>query len=204
MEMQNSNLYKETITTTPIIIKGIITTEKVVAASPENAARELRAAKLAAGTIIRVIPAVNDFSLTASEFLVQLKFAVPEGLTQTLSGEYLLGAHGLERNYGFLLLSVRSYERAYASMLAWEGGSLARDLVPLLGTFEGTTLRELDTTAFKDEVLKNVDVRALRDSKGNLRLMYGFLHPTILAIAIDVGTWTELLARFTSPSAVIP
>lgn len=104
----------------------------------------------------------------------------------------------------FFIFRVNSYERTFAGMLAWESSMLA-DLEPLYPQYPApvsdlvaTTTVSIPPTAsafFVDDIVSNIDVRALRDSEGRTLLLYGYSDKETLLIARNEAAFTTLVAR---------
>ena len=86
-------------------------------------------------------------------------------------------------------------------MLAWEL-HMNEDLSPLFGevlektTSTSTPLRE--PFVFEDSIIKNKEVRVLKDTKGTIRLLYSFIDRETLVITTNESTFSEVLTRLTS------
>ena len=49
---------------------------------------------------------------------------------------------------------------------------------------------------FEDRIIRNKDVRVMKDSAGNIVLLYGFLDQKNLVITTNEQTFQEILNRF--------
>ena len=77
-------------------------------------------------------------------------------------------------------------------MLEWEP-FMAQDLSPF---FDGAGLRG----TFEDVLVQNKDARVLKDSAGNVRLLYAFPNTETLLITTNQSTFLEVFGRLTSVS----
>ena len=97
-----------------------------------------------------------------------------------------------------MVIPVTSYERAFASMLAWEN-SMNRDLAP----FFGALAPSIDENGlffeppFQDKIIRNYDVRALvgDDESG---ILYSFPTRNILIMAGDPDLFLEVHSHLRS------
>jgi hypothetical protein len=115
----------------------------------------------------------------------------PSILARNIEGVVTVGSAGREEGYPFLAIPVSSYERTFAGMLAWEP-TLYQDVerwYPVTGT---------STTAvpfFVDAVVRNKNVRVLRDGGGKTVMLYGYADRQTLLIARDETAFGDLLDR---------
>ncbi len=175
----------------------------------KNQLAQARAASNASlGSITRIVPVIGAGTqdadgaaqkrpATLSEFLKALGARAPEDLLRALSDQYFFGIHTVDKNAPVFVISVTSYDRAFAGMLAWEKNMNA-DLAPAFTPVPALTLDEtglpMDRT-FTDVVMRNYDVRALKDDSGAIQLYYSFPTRDILVIAESPYTFTEILSR---------
>lgn len=153
------------------------------------------------GSITRIVPIIGTSTntqhpATLSEFLRAIGAHPPEDLLRALSDDFFVGFHTIDKNAPLIVIPVMSYDRAFAGMLAWEG-SLNADLSPFfLPLPQYTNVTGIPTQrTFSDVVMRNYDVRALKDDAGNIMLYYSFPTRGILIIAESPYTFTEVLTR---------
>jgi len=176
---------------------------------------------LTLGAIMRIIVTVTERNpetlketarpLTTAEFFTTIGAEPPEQLVRALESIFFLGIHAIDRNAPILVIPVTSYERAFAGMLSWED-RMAEDLAPFFtpipppplsfsttdqtSTSTDTPLKvPADSPAFDDEIIRNFDVRVLKDASGNARLLYAFPSRSILIIAESPHSFIEALSR---------
>ena len=163
-------------------------------------------ASLTLGAITRIAPTVEDTNLetgtvrerlaTTQEFLDALRAQAPEELMRALGSEFFFGFHTVDENAPVLIIPVNSYERAFAGMLLWED-MINTELSPVF-TAVPSLIQEnglLKKRPFKDLVMRNFDVRALLDDKGEVQLYYSFPTRELLVIAESSFSFTEILSR---------
>lgn len=158
------------------------------------------------GSITRYVPI---FANTSSEvevptrpvaletFLNLIGAQAPEELVRALSEEFFFGIHTVDENAPLLVIPVLSYERAFAGMLAWEE-TINNDLAPaftLVPTQVLGTSGLPEKRRFEDVVMRNYDVRALRDDTDEIQLYYSFPTRSILVIGESPYSFTEILNR---------
>lgn len=158
------------------------------------------------GSITRIVPTATDMSgdgtatkraATLSEFLVSVGAQPPADLLRALSDTFFLGIHTVDKNAPVFVIPVTSYDHAFAGMLSWEA-QMNSDLSPLFTPLSALTKGPdgIPTQrAFSDVVMRNYDVRALKDDGGNIELYYSFPTRNILIIAESPYTFAEILTR---------
>ncbi len=157
------------------------------------------------GSITRILPYVTikdadgntqDIPATFSQFMKSLGGHIPDDLLRALGDEFFLGLHTIDKNAPLMIIPVKSYDRAFAGMLAWEP-SLNTDLVPLFTEIPSITNQDElpQTRLYQDLVIRNHDVRALKDDRGEIQLYYSFPNQNTLVIAESPYSFTEILSR---------
>ncbi|OGG76227.1 hypothetical protein A3A34_03265 [Candidatus Kaiserbacteria bacterium RIFCSPLOWO2_01_FULL_50_24] len=161
--------------------------------------------QLTLGAMTRVMPIVSvqvdgvteDRPATLAEFFNALGIPAPNDLTRSLGKEFFFGIHVVDENVPVFVASVTSYERAFAAMLAWEK-NINADLSPIFTPVSPFILDEnglLVQRPFEDLVIRNYDVRALRDDESTIQLYYSFPTRNILIVAESTYSFTEVLSR---------
>ena len=179
--------------------------------APSDVRRTLASARtsgaLTLGAILQIVPVhtqtdpatgqTSTTPLTFGEFLKALGTRAPDDLARALNDDFFFGIHTVDENAPVIIVPVTSYERAFAAMLEWEPDMNA-DLEPLF-----TLLPSQTTSAnglpvvrkFDDTVMRNYDVRALKDDAGTIQLYYSFPTRNILIIAESPFSFAEILSR---------
>lgn len=123
---------------------------------------------------------------------------------RSLDPQFVLGLHMINGGQPFLIFKTGFYDSTFAGMLAWEK-TMASDLV---GVFTkenpqatstaniGEKLGDWNDT-FEDKVVKNKDVRILKDSSGKTILLYSFINKETLIITTNEETFNEIYGRLT-------
>jgi hypothetical protein len=176
--------------------------------SPQSVKATLAQARTTGGTLgslMHIIPTVSqnssegvaDRPATLDEFFVAIGATPPESLMRALGDNFFFGIHTVDKNAPILVLEVESYARAFEGMLLWENG-LNGDLAPVFAAVPRLVLNESGIPVerpYSDVVMRNYDVRALKDDAGNIQLYYSFPTQNLLVIAESPYTFTEILSR---------
>ncbi|OGG51508.1 hypothetical protein A3C18_02920 [Candidatus Kaiserbacteria bacterium RIFCSPHIGHO2_02_FULL_54_11b] len=160
----------------------------------------------ALGSITRIIPVivaastddpVQNRAATFGEFMTAIGAHPPEELLRALGGDFFFGIHTADENAPLFVVPVTSHDHAFAAMLNWEE-VLNADLAPVF-TFVPTLASDANglpvQRTYQDVVMRNYDVRALRDDAGDIQLYYSFPTQNILVIAESPYSFTEILSR---------
>ncbi len=157
------------------------------------------------GAMTRIVPITSvrgedgvqrEAVATFAEFMKSLNANIPSDLLRALSDDFFLGLHSIDENAPLLVIPVTAYDRAFAGMLTWEK-SLNADLgqpftiLPPLMLTNGI----VETRAFQDLIIRNHDVRALKDDRGEIQLYYAFPNQDVLVIAESPYSFVEILSR---------
>ena len=138
----------------------------------------------------------NTEHIGSQGFLQSINASVPATFIQTLGTDYVLGIHVIDENVPFIVLTTQSYGHAFAGMLQWEN-NMEEDLLPFFSPnaeFIKPAVAE-SSNSFKDEVIENLDVRILRDTDDEIRVVYAFVDRKTVLITTDIRTLTELANR---------
>ncbi len=158
------------------------------------------------GSITRIVPVIattNDQGqpsqrpATLGEFLQALGTRTSPDLLRALGGDFFFGLHTVDKNAPVIVIPVTSYEHAFAGMLAWEA-TMNTDLAPVFTPVPDQTAGPgglPQKREFQDLVMRNYDVRALKDDAGVIQLYYSFPNRTLLIIGESPYSFTEVLSR---------
>lgn len=134
--------------------------------------------------------------LDAIDFLERIEAAVPDTFIQTLGTDYMIGIHVIDESVPFMILTTRSYGHAFSGMLSWER-NIEENLMPFFSPgvdFVKPAVAEGENS-FSDTVIQNLDVRILRDSNNEIRIMYAFIDRSTIVITTNIRTLIELASR---------
>lgn len=158
------------------------------------------------GSITRIVPAtmIADAKgtpgitpATVRGFFTALGTKAPEELLRALGDDFFFGTHTIDTNASILVFNVLSYERAFSGMLAWES-TMNTDLSPIFATVSPYTMGADGIPRdrrFTDTVMRNYDVRILKDDRGATIMYYSFPAPNLLIIAESPYSFPEILTR---------
>lgn len=158
------------------------------------------------GSITRVVPlrdtlaadgSVSVRPATLHEFMSALGIEPPPDLLRALDDQFFFGFHTIDETVPIIVIPVLAYDRAFSGMLAWEA-RLNEDLSPFFTPVSRTIIDENGIPSvreFGDYVLRNYDVRAIKDNQGTIQLYYSFPSAHLLVIAESPYTFTEILSR---------
>ncbi|NTV22685.1 MAG: hypothetical protein HGB03_03970 [Candidatus Yonathbacteria bacterium] len=126
-------------------------------------------------------------------FLSLIGSSMPSWLARSFGPIYELGVHVWNGNQGFLVFTTTNdlFDNAFSGMLKWEP-SMARDLIPMFGISVDQSVFEKQ---WEDVIIKNRDVRSLKDMSGNIVLLYTFYDKETLIIATSPDTMDEIVNR---------
>jgi len=178
--------------------------------SPSELKRVLEAGRTtsqgALGSITRIIPVISETAAggvpqnrpaSFKEFMTALGARASDDLYRALGNDFFLGIHAADKSAPLIVVPVVSHPRAFAAMLNWEA-SLGEDLSPL---FTAVPILRQDASGlpvrrtYEDLVMRNYDVRALKDDAGDIQLYYSFPTQNILIIAESPYSFPEILSR---------
>ncbi len=146
--------------------------------------------------------------LSSTEFFERIEAEVPGSLTRSLEPMMMLGVHVFDGNPPFLIFKVNFYENAFAGMLQWEE-DMQVDLAPLFGPAILIPQRPVEDESgglgtqatlgqFTDEIVRNMEVRVLRNANDRIVLLYGFVDRNTLVITTNEFTFAEIVTRLSS------
>lgn len=161
----------------------------------------------ALGSFMRIVPVFgvpaganapsSERLATVREFLLSIGARPPEELLRALAETFFVGTHTVDKNAPIIVIPVISYDRAFAGMLAWEA-TLNADLAPFftpVPPLYADATGAVHTRTFTDEVMRNYDVRVLKDDSGVIQLYYSFPTRGMLIIAESPYSFPEAIAR---------
>lgn len=178
---------------------------------PNDVRRSLGALReqtvLTLGAIMQVVPTIQGANpmtnevaprpVTFGEFIQSIGANPPAELIRSVENDFFFGIHTVDERAPILVLQVKTYERAFAAMLEWEERMNA-DLTPVFTTVPRQTTSPdgaITERLFEDAIMRNYDVRQLKDDQGTVQLYYSFPSRNILIIAESPYSFTEVLSR---------
>src|SRR3989344_3445252 len=181
-----------------------------IGAETEGALKQTLASMLASqgsggGSILHVTATVSGASgepprkATLEEFFHALGARPPDELLRALDSDFFFGIHAADTPSTIFIVPVTAFDHAFAGMLSWEAGidadpqPLFRQLPVYLPMIASSTIPARRT--FQDYLIRNYDVRILRDDAGEIVLYYSFPTQRLLIIASSPYTFPEVLSR---------
>lgn len=139
--------------------------------------------------------------LSTEQFFKQIGTNMPDTLFRSLDPSFYFGLNAVHGNQAFLILKTNSFDVALSGMFRWEP-LMIRDLQNLFlrpADRVSPPLYTIGTSSiaykFEDAILQNKEIRAVRDLKGNVVLLYAFLDTKTLLITSDEATMRNVSAR---------
>ncbi len=160
----------------------------------------------ALGAMMHVVPKVTTSSAdgsvstrnaTLAEFFKAIGANPPDALMRALGDDFFFGFHTVDKNAPIIVIQVTAYDRAFDGMLNWEK-TINGDLSPIFTAVPRLMIGQDGLQIqrpFSDLVMRNYDVRALKDDSGAIQLYYSFPTRDLLIIAESPYTFTEILSR---------
>jgi len=133
--------------------------------------------------------------ITPQRFFGIMSTRMPDSLLRSFRSEFMFGIHSFNGNQPFMILNTDFFESTFAGMLKWEP-FMAQEILAMFGT--DITPGILDRE-FEDFVVKNRDLRVLRDDEGEIILLYSFFNRDRLIISTDTETLDEVITRLNRP-----
>jgi hypothetical protein len=127
--------------------------------------------------------------VSASEMAGAVNMPVPDIILRTLEPMWMLGVYagGSGANSAFVVVTTNLFQNAFAGMLGWEG-TMTNDLAPYIGT-------STPNGQFKDEIVKNKDVRAFVAADGSTLFLYSFVDNSTLVFSGSNAALAEAISR---------
>lgn len=127
----------------------------------------------------------------SSAFFKHIETTMPVSLQRSFGEPFMLGIHAFNGNQPFLIFTTQFFENAFAGMLSWEP-LMSDDLLPL---FHSAEREDVAGKNFEDVVVRNRDIRALKNQVGDIVLLYSFFNRNTLVITTSLDTLDEIFSR---------
>lgn len=125
---------------------------------------------------------------TASELFSNFGIAFPGDIPDIFEENFMLSVYN---SHPSLIFKVKSYEKAFISMMKWEG-NMASDLRDIFMIKDVMAV----SGSFADKVIKNHDTRILNNSQGIPIISYSFINKEYLAVSAGEDALEEIIRRF--------
>ncbi len=197
--VQGSILFAESTVPLPLGATTPIELKRLLAQARQNSNSTL-------GSITRITPTIagtdaegnaTERPATLQEFMQALGVRASPDLYRALSDEFFFGLHTVDENAPLFIIPVLSYERAFAATLRWEetlNADFSPAFTPVTDQMVGASGLP-EKRRFNDLVMRNYDVRALKDDVGTIEMYYSFPTRAYLVIAESPYSFTEILSR---------
>src|SRR5690606_27081114 len=134
-----------------------------------------------------------EVSASANDVLQALSWQASPAWLRSI-GEISLGTLG---DTPFIVARVSSFDTAFGGLLAAED-NLNADLHPLFGDIltgpsdTGTSTPSIEPPRFSDDVIRNHDVRVLKDHLEAERIVYGFINQNTVIITTNRAAFATI------------
>ncbi|MDE2030659.1 MAG: hypothetical protein KGI58_00130 [Patescibacteria group bacterium] len=144
-----------------------------------------------------------DQTLSIDNFMSLMNTEAPAPLLRTLDKSYMIGTYTDTdqstyntplKTHLFLILTIKDYNQAYASMLEWEK-TMLNDLFILFNIDISGNRSNLLDKQWKDIIVNNKNARILYDTYGNDVLYYMFTNTNNIIITDSQSTINEINSR---------
>jgi hypothetical protein len=125
---------------------------------------------------------------------------VPSYLARSLAPTYMLGVHSINgTSTPFIILKTTSFETALAGMINWEM-TLTQDFQSLFGIAATSSIAQ--TGNFQTVVLRNIDVKVVKNKRGQPILYYSVPDKDTIVITSTEETFNEIMSRLATSQFV--
>jgi hypothetical protein len=185
-------------TFTPLIFSDKSTSVEVAGLGKDEIGNEIRSAlnnsTVKQGGVEGIYLTEQGSILGLRKFISALNLSFAPGGENLVHENFLLGIVNNNKKDFFVLIKVRELADIFPSLRAWEGNMFSQ-VHQLFGVKVDETNRELLTKPFEDGVVENKNARVLRDSEGNIVLMYVFIDNNSVVISDSNLATREVMLR---------
>ena len=156
--------------------------------------RRASASGLITGEIDELTFSKNGVALGFRAWQTLLELYLPDGLIKNAEPIFMFGFyHDQTRRVPFIILKVKSAERTYSELLAWE------DKLPTVwNALTGKPPASATTTAptFHDQLIQNLNTRLIEEASVPQPALYGLLDANTVVLTQTRAAFLEILTRF--------
>ncbi len=131
-------------------------------------------------------------SLTTAELIPLIAPNAGDALQRNITS-VMMGVYSYDTNEVFFLLRPDDFGIVYSGMLNWES-ALGKDMADFFPTLQNHLTT--NPSVFTDETYKNKDVRVIKDDRGNVVLLYGFINKDVLVITANERIFEALINQY--------
>jgi hypothetical protein len=135
---------------------------------------------------------ISGSSETAENLLLLMAPRIPPSLARSFDGEYMLGIYSFDTNEPFIILKTEDFASSFSGMLKWEK-DMFYDFDKLFSISQNTAS---STKQFKDETLRNKDLRILQDNNNKTVLLYSFINKNTLVITTNENILNAIIGKY--------
>jgi hypothetical protein len=163
--------------------------------------RQASAGALTAGAIDELTFSKNGVALNFRAWQTLLELHFPDNLIKNAESVFMFGFyHGKTRQEPFIILKVKSAERTYSELLAWED-KLPTVWNALIGkppvSLATTTLASPSGgSSFHDQLIQNLNTRLIEGAGVTQPALYGLLDANTIILTQTRAAFLEILTRF--------
>lgn len=144
------------------------------------------------------------YRTSAPEMASIMTILAPDMILRTLNPGWMLGVYantdGSDKSV-FVIVTTNLFQNAFAGMLAWEE-AIPEDLKDILSIINDKTFTPAIKGAFKDQIVKNKDVRTFMTDSGQSILVYSFVDNSTLVVTNNVDTLSAIITRLENKAFV--
>ena len=149
---------------------------------------------------------VGTSEVQTEELFKAIAKSAPSALARALGEKWLLGFHSFataatSANSPFVIVELESFDNTFQAMLGWEGKMLA-DISPIFIVAENFSTPPVPRDRFEDLIVKSRDTRVLKDTDGNILILYSFIENDYLVITTTEEAFREIVNRYLAKGLV--
>ena len=129
---------------------------------------------------------------SAESIMLLIAPQIPSSLARSFDSEYMLGIYSFDTNEPFIILTTNDFASSFSGMLRWEK-TMISDLGKLFSLSQNTAST---TKQFKDEALRNKDLRILQNTNNKTVLLYSFIDKSTLVITANENILNAIVGKY--------
>ena len=153
---------------------------------------------LPANSILYINMANASTTASAADAFKLLAPNMPAPISRNLKKDYMVGVYSFDTNEPFIIFTTDDYGVSYSGMLEWEG-KMTSDIGPVFGMAQASTTMAY---TWKDEAIRNKDLRIVQDGAGKTILLYSFLDKNTILITTSEKIFNAILGKYMTSKMV--